>query len=169
MALIGYTIDMTNAKLQVKKFLNKLKIPYRWTEHAAVFTVEESLELIEDKEPVKSLFLKGKDGQFFLVIISGAKRLNTKDLAGKLGSKKLSFAKSEDLKKFLGVEPGSASLFGLIYDPENRVKLVIETRLLSVKELGFHPNDNTATVYIKPSDLKKIAQNLDHDINFIEL
>ncbi len=61
-------------KLRVKKLLEELGLPYRWVEHEAVYTVEASLRLIEDKEPIKNLLLQDKSGHYFLVIMSGAKK-----------------------------------------------------------------------------------------------
>jgi Ala-tRNA(Pro) deacylase len=156
-------------KLEVKSLLKDLGIPYRWVDHHAVYTVEESLKQIEDKEPIKNLLLQDKSGRYFLVIMSGEKRLDMKNLATKLNSRKLQFANAERLKDCLGVEPGAVSLFGLMNDEESKVTLVIEGRLLSVDELGFHPNDNTATLFIDPRHFKTIAMKLGHEMIVVDL
>lgn len=156
-------------KSEVKSLLKDLEIPYRWVDHDAVYTLEESLKLIEDKEPIKNLLLQDKSGKYFLVIMSGRKRLDMKSLAIKLNSRELRFANAEKLKDCLGVEPGAVSLFGLMNDKENKVNLVIEGRLLNVDELGFHPNDNTATLFIDPRHFKTIATRLDHGMIVVDL
>lgn len=156
-------------KTQIKHFLDDVGIPYRWVDHAAVYTVEESLKLIDDKEPIKNLLLQDKSGQYFLVIMSGANRLDTKDLAKKLNTNKLRFATARDLKELMGVEPGSVSLFGLLNDTNSQVRLVVEGRLLEVQELGFHPNDNTATLFMSPAHLRKVAHRLNHDMILVNL
>lgn len=160
-------------KSKVKNLLENLNIQHRWVEHKAIHTVEDSLEIINSigcKTPIKNLLLQDTSSkQFFLVIMSGEKRLNMKELAGKLNIKKFQFAKSPQLKELMGVEPGSVSLFGLIYDTNNKVKLVIEKQLLDEEELGFPPNDNTATVFISPNEIQKIIDHLDRSVLPIDL
>lgn len=156
-------------KNKVKLFLEGIEIPYRWVDHPAVFTVEDAEKHVEDKHPIKNLFIKNKSGQYYLVIMSGVKRLDTKLLAQKLNSQKLSFASPERLKELLNLTPGSVSLFGLMNDSENKVQLVIERDLLNADELGFHPNDNTATVFVNTKDLNKIVEKLKHSIILIDI
>ena len=63
---------------------------------------------------------------------------------------KLTFASDQRLWKYLGVEPGSVSPFGLINDKEKHVHLFIDEKLSESNRLAFHPNINTAfTGYIK--------------------
>lgn len=156
-------------KYKVKNFLQDLEIPYRWVDHEAVFTVEQSLKQIEDKVPIKNLLLQDKSEKYFLVIMSGEKKLDMKKLAAELDSRKLQFANSEKLRDYLGVEPGSVSLFGLMNDKEGNVSLVVEARLLEVDELGFHPNDNTATLFVRPCHLQTIATRLEHEMIVVTL
>lgn len=154
--------------MDTENVLNKLEISFRRVNHPAVFTVEESNLYITDKHPIKNLFLQDKIGQHFLVIMSGLKRLDLKELANKIGSKKLQFAKPEDMRNLLGVTPGAVSLFGIINDKQNQVKIVVENDVTRIKEIGFHPNDNTATVFFDPRFLNKIAQELGHEIVFFD-
>lgn len=155
--------------MDTENLLNKLKIPFRRVDHQAVFTVEESNLYLTDNHPIKNLLLQDKSGQFILVIMSGLKRLDLKELTNKIGSKKLQFAKPEDMKSLLGVAPGSVSLFGIINDKNNQVKIVIENDVTKLKEVSFHPNDNTATVFFDPIYLNLIAQELKHEIVLVKL
>lgn len=78
---------------EIVRILNNLGVKYRKIEHPAVFTVEESIKLVEGKKPIKSLMLQEKGaGRIVLVIMSGDKRLDLKSLKDQLQSKKLQFA-----------------------------------------------------------------------------
>ena len=54
----------------------------------------------------------------------------------------LSFASEEDLMKLLGLTAGSVTPLGVLNDEERKV--------------GVHPNDNTATVWLKAEDLVRL-------------
>jgi Ala-tRNA(Pro) deacylase len=156
-------------KTTIKEFLDELAIPYKWVDHEAVYTVAQSLGVLDEKTPVKNLLLQNKLGDYFLIIMPGAERLDMKLLAQKLNTSKLRFASADDLMQLLGVTPGSVSLFGLLHDTNNQVQLVIERSLLEADELGFHPNDNTATIFISPANLGHIAHRLDHTVRSVSL
>ena len=74
-------------------------IAFRVVEHHAVFTVDESRELNASLPGAhtKNLFLKDNGGQFWLVTVPGEIRVDLKSLPAAIGSKRLSFAKAEDL------------------------------------------------------------------------
>ena len=78
------------------------------------------------------------------------------DLEHKLKQGKLSFASEQRMEKWLGVSPGSVSLFGLINDTEKHVKLFLDQDLVEASKLSFHPNENSASVVISKDDAMKI-------------
>ena len=65
------------------------------------------------------------------------RQLNIKDLEKRLKQGKLTFASDQRLKKYLGVEPGSVSPFGLINDTEKHVHLFIDEKLNEFDRLHF--------------------------------
>jgi Ala-tRNA(Pro) deacylase len=71
--------------------------------------------------------------------------------------------------KYLGVEPGSVSPFGLINDIENHVHLFIDEELKSYTHLAFHPNLNTASLVISKSDFLKFLDYTGNTYEFIKL
>lgn len=150
-------------KNQIIEMLQGLGIEYRWLDHPPVFTVAEAAEHIKEKLPIKNLLLQEKgEGRKILVIMSGDDRLDTKQLAANLGVKKLQFANVEVLKESLGVTPGSVSVFSLINDTSGAVEVVVDTRLMTEDEIGFHPNDNTSTVFVPGNSLGQIIVNTGH-------
>lgn len=156
-------------KQTVIEFLERQHIPYRWVDHPAVFTVAESAGLIEDKTPIKNLLLRSRGGQTFLIIMAGNERLDLKTTAVTLGVKKLHFADSNTMMSSVGVLPGSVSLFGILHPGSKDIEVILDAKLMTGKELGFHPNDNTATLFITPADVEQILRHTGHHYKVINL
>lgn len=157
-------------KQKVLVFLDGVGVKYRVVEHAAVFTVADSAAELgeDDKWPIKNLLLVERKGERkFLVVMAGEQRLDTKLLAQKLDAGKLSFASAEVLEQTLGVKPGSVSIFGLLHAGSSNVEVVFDEALLQADELGFHPNDNTATVFMQPTVVERIISSTGHRIHVL--
>merc|ERR1712166_636879 len=82
----------------------------------------------------------------------------------KVGNGNLRGAQPEVLEATLGVKGGSVCLFAVANDPENKVTLMIDQKLLNDFEyVGFHPMQNDFTTAIKREDVKKIITISKHE------
>lgn len=144
--------------------LSDLGIDARTTNHPAVFTVEESKALRGDLPGVhcKNLFLKDKKGQFWLVVLPEDRDVDMKDLRRRIGSHHLSFCRPEALSEVLGVAPGAVTPFAAINDAAGLVNVVLDKALTDAEAVNFHPLENTATTTIKPADLIRFLEAIDH-------
>ena len=71
----------------------------------------------------------------------------------------MSFASKDDLESILKLIPGAVTPFGLLNDDEKKVKFYIDRGFLSGDGIiGVHPNDNTATVWLRAEDMIKIIE-----------
>ena len=142
------------------KYMGNNGISYKIHEHPAVFTVAESNNIIKNKDyfHTKSLFLRDDKRRFYLVCMPANKRLDIKFLEKVLQVKKLNFGSPEELKLHLNLNPGSVSIFGMIYAKE--VFLIIDKEIWAAPSSGFHPNINTATLEIDHSNLEKFLNSL---------
>jgi Ala-tRNA(Pro) deacylase len=102
---------------------------------------------------VKNLFFKDAGGQLWLVVVPGDPRMDTKAMAGLIGSKRLSFGSADLLRAVLAVEPGAVTPLALINDTERRVRAVLHAGLAHETFVLVHPLINTATVQIPPAEL----------------
>jgi len=119
---------------------------------------------------VKNLFVRDdKKTRYFLIVLPKSKKANLKEIRNKLSSRRLSFASEEDLKKYMGLNKGSVSPFGILNDTDCRVEVVMDESILSFKRVGVHPNDNTATVWISPKDLESIIKDHGNSIRYINI
>ncbi len=152
--------------------LAKLDIPYEYHEHPPLATIEEAIEHWKDYNSgrCKNIFFRNHKGnRHYLVILEHLATLDIHDLEKRLRQGKLTFASDQRLKKYLGVEPGSVSPFGLINDPEKHVHLFIDEKLNGYDRLAFHPNVNTASIVISKSDFLKFLGYCGNTYEFIRL
>ena len=139
--------------------------------HRPVFTVEESRDL-RGKLPgvhCKSLFMKDKKGVLWLAVVLEDRRLDLKALGGLIGSARLSFASPDRLMEYLGVAPGSVTPFALINDRECRVRLVLDSEIVTAEIANFHPLSNDATTAIQPGDLMRFIAQCGHRPRIVDL
>lgn len=155
---------------RVLERLNALGIYYELEEHEAVFTIEAIISLGLNKKgmiPV-NLFLRDANGKrHFLVIHDGEIHTDLKKLREQIGCTRLSFGSDERLMKHLGLTKGSVSPFGLINNANHDVEVVIDAGIKNQSVLGFHPNTNTATVYISYDDFMKFIKDCGNPVKFV--
>jgi hypothetical protein len=90
-------------------------------------------------------------------------RANRNKLSKQIGSSRLSFATAEDLEQLLGVQPGSASVLGLLNDKEHRVILVLDRAVAESRWFGCHPCRNTSSLRLRTEDvLEKFLPHTGH-------
>lgn len=127
------------------------------TEHKAVYNMAElaDITLPYPSADAKNLFVRDdKKRSYYLITVQGDKRVNLKAFKQQHGTRSLSFASAEDLLALLGLEPGSVTPLGLLHDSSHKVQLYLDEAFLAEPGLiGVHPNDNTATVWLKTQDL----------------
>jgi Ala-tRNA(Pro) deacylase len=152
--------------------LENLDIRFEYHEHPPLATIEDAKIHWRDYKSgrCKNIFFRNHKGdKHYLVILEHLRQLNIHDLEKRLKQGKLSFASDQRLKKYLGVEPGSVSPFGLINDKEQNVHLFIDEKLNESERLAFHPNINTASLVILKSDLLKFLAHTGTGFEFIRL
>ena len=136
--------------MDIRDFLHSQGITYQWFDHPAVFTCEESAKLPSlPGANTKNLFLKEERAErYFLVSVGHEKRVHLRELRRVLGTRPLSFGSAEQMKAHLGVEPGSVTLLGLVYDTEHHVQPIIDESLWNAPAIICHQLTNTASVVI---------------------
>lgn len=145
--------------------LSELKVPFQRFDHPPVFTCEESEKLCQPMPGAhtKQLLMKGKKtGKMLLAIVMHDKRVDTKALGKEFGEQSFSFASPEMLKTLLGVEPGSVTPFGLMFDRDRKVELIIDEDAWNVGQFRFHPLVNTATLIVDQAGLTAFLKHTGH-------
>lgn len=157
----------------VYKTLEMLNISYDRFVHPAMNTIEELNKYNTESDDIvhcKNLFLRNSKGdKHYLVLIEPDKRANTRNLAGQIKSTRLSFASPERLERYLGLDPGSVSPFGLINDRNKDVEVLIDRDLDTRQKITFHPNINTASVTISYEDFQKYIGWCGNKITYVDV
>lgn len=148
--------DCIDNEIAVYDFLDSLNVEYKTLKHPAAFTIEECNK-VRDRinAPVfKNLFLTNKQQtQFYLLILPGDKIFKTKYLSAQINSARLSFAGEEQMVKYLGLKPGSASPMGLLFDKGHAVKVLLDEDIREHTLFACHPCINNASVIMSLRDL----------------
>ncbi|WP_241229892.1 prolyl-tRNA synthetase associated domain-containing protein [Tsuneonella rigui] len=145
--------------------LAALGIPYAAHEHAAVFTVAESRQLDAGfpGAHTKNLFLKDAAGAFWLVTVPAEARVDLKALPQAIGSKRVSFAKPEDMQRLLGITPGSVTPLAMINAAPGSVTVVLEEGLAASERINVHPLRNTGTLGLAGTAVLRLLRHWGHE------
>ena len=142
--------------------LDRLGIEHSTVAHPPLFTVEDGREW-HDRIPglhCKNLFLKDRDGKFWLILMPGDKRAILGLVEKRLGCARLSFGKPEPLLEIMGLTPGSVTPFGLMNDMARRLNVIVDIDLLAAEFVNFHPLHNSASTTLRSIDLMKFIRSL---------
>lgn len=160
-------------ELKVYDLLDELGISYERVDHEALQTIEACQKVDETLgiSICKNLFLCNRQKTaYYLLLLPGYKALKTKELSKQIPTSRLSFALGEDMEEYLNVTPGSATIMGLMFDPENRVQLVIDEELLKEEWFGCHPCINTSSLKLQTEDvIGKYLQAVHHEYLTVNL
>jgi len=153
--------------------LDRLGIPYTGIDHSAAATVEDCIDIEKNLgvEICKNLFLRNQSKtEFYLLVMPGQKRFITKDVSKQIGTSRLSFAEAEYMEEYLNVTPGSVSIFGLMYDRDRKVHLLIDSQIAEAVYIGCHPCINTSSLKIRTADIfEKFLQYTGHEPIIVNL
>lgn len=155
--------------------LAALGIETTTTEHAPVFTVAES-QALRGSLPgghSKNLFLrpaKAGPGPHLLAVLQEDRKLSVNALARAAGAGRVEMAPADDLRRLLGVEPGSVTPFGMVNAPPGAVRILLDAGLLRDHDwVHFHPLVNSLTTAIRPADLLRFLDGLGHRPEVLEM
>lgn len=119
----------------------------------------------------KNLFLQNRQGtEYFLLLIDQDKKFRTAEVSKLIGKARLSFGSQDKLYEYLGVAPGAITPFGLIFDSEQKVTVLIDKALIKMDKVSVHPLVNNATVTLKTADvIGVLMEATGHTPIFIEI
>lgn len=177
-----YNVQLDERAQRVLDYLDAHSIPYTLYTHPEGKTIEEAKRWWRNDGSIhcKNIFLRNHKGnRHYLVCFHCDHDLAIHDLEHRLKEAlvqrglpapgKLSFASPERMMRYLGLEPGSVSPFGLINDEEHHVHLFLDESLQHAASLSFHPNDCRGTVVIAHDDFEKYLACVSNTYEYIQL
>lgn len=142
-------------KNRVYAFLDSIGVKYDREAHAPAFHMDDCVEISDRMNAAhcKNYFLTTKSKKVYcLCLVRPEVRFKTSDVSKQAGTPRLSFADEAAMEELLKVHPGSVSPMGLIFDEENRVRLLVDSALRDAERIAFHPCDNTETLVVSSDD-----------------
>ena len=160
-------------KQEIYDFIKNKNIWYEITEHKAVFNMDElsKIEIPYPEYDAKNLFVRDdKKRNYYLITVKENKRVDLKKFRNDNNTRPLSFASKQDLMSIMNLISGSVTPLGLLNDNELKVIFYLDKEFLNGKQIiGIHPNDNTATLWLKVTDLIDIIREHGNQVNVVEL
>ncbi len=144
-----------NLEEKIRIELDEKNIPYEIFEHEPVYTnpaMAEALQ-VSESETVKSLVLKTKEGQMIVLVLPGNKKVDWKQAAAGAKTKKVSFAKPEEVSQAVGCEVGCVPPFGHL----SSLPIYMDPDLIKKNFVYFNPGVHDKSFKIKAWDLKKLC------------
>lgn len=155
-------------KAAVYDFLNDQEIEYEVTDHKAVYDMAElaEIDLPYPEADAKNLFIRDdKKRQYYLISVQGDKRVDLKAFRDQFNTRRLSFGSDKDLLALMGLTPGAVSPLGLLNDHNLKIAYYLDRQLVADDHLiGVHPNENTATIWLKGQDLVDLIEANGHSV-----
>lgn len=149
-------------KEQIYRYLKQKNIWYEITKHKAVYNMKDlqDVDLPYPEGDAKNLFVRDdKKRNYYLITVKGTKKVDLKEFRHQNNTRPLSFVNEKELLELLNLKPGSVTPLGLLNDKEHKVEFFIDNELLEEPGIiGVHPNENTATVWLKTRNLITILK-----------
>ena len=159
-------------KQEIYDLLNRSGVTFEAVEHKAVCNMAQlsEIEMPWPEAEAKNLFVRDdKKQRYILITVKGEKRVDLKAFRRAHQMRPLSFATAEELMDKLGLIPGAVTPLGLLNDREHKVTFWLDKSFLEGSGLiGVHPNDNTATVWLKTQDLLRLLEENGTQITLFE-
>lgn len=160
-------------KQEIYAFLDSRNIWYEITEHKAVYNMAElsQIDIPYPEDDAKNLFVRDdKKQNYYLITVKGSKRVDLKEFRKNNNTRPLSFASPEELMTMMELIPGAVTPLGLLNDTDCKVQFFIDHEFMDSSGLiGVHPNDNTATVWLKAEDLVAIIKEHGNQVRSIQI
>jgi Ala-tRNA(Pro) deacylase len=140
-------------------------------DHPPVFTCEEADRLVPAAAravQTKNLFLRNKKGdRHWLLVTDCNKPVDLKALGPVIGAEHLSLGSPDRLQRFLGLTPGSVTVFGLLNDPDHAVGLLVDEEINGLGAWRCHPMINSATLVVPRDGITRFLELTGHPARII--
>ncbi|MBR5315329.1 MAG: YbaK/EbsC family protein [Firmicutes bacterium] len=146
--------------------LKNCEISYDIYHHEPVLDYEKAAEIRErfgfTGTESKSLFLKGKSGNYYVFVTKEGEKLDAKAVKN-LVEEKVSICCGEEMTATIHCTPGCVAPFG--YEAE--ISLVVDKSIFTEENLIFSPGVPETTMVIKGQDFKVLLEKVENKIYYL--
>jgi Ala-tRNA(Pro) deacylase len=147
---------MSAVEEKIIGILEEHKINYEIFEHEPVYTnptMAAALK-VSESETVKSLVLMTREKEMVVLVLPGDKKVDWKKAASGIGTKKVAFAKPEEVLEKVGCEVGCVPPFGQLVS----LPIYMDPDIAKKEYVYFNPGVHHKSYKIKSWDLKKLCK-----------
>jgi Ala-tRNA(Pro) deacylase len=147
--------EMMTPEEKITRILQENKIAYEVFEHEPVYTnpaMAVALK-VSESETVKSLVLVTKEKEMVVLVLPGDMKVDWKRAAAGIGTKKVAFAKPEEVSEKVGCEVGCVPPFGQL----TALPIYMDPDITKKEFVYFNPGVHHKSYKIKSWDLKKLC------------
>lgn len=167
------TDERGTLETKVYEKFTDLGIAFERVDNDSISTMEECEEVgkVLGTDVCKTILACTRNkSEYYLIVLPGDKRFESKVASKAVGSSRLSFASSEDMEAFLGTTPGNASPLSVVNDEAGRVKIAVDRDLADSEFIACNVGVNTTHIRFKTKELlDKYLPAADHEAMIIEL
>ncbi|MBI5578136.1 MAG: YbaK/EbsC family protein [Deltaproteobacteria bacterium] len=147
---------MSAVEEKIIGILKEQQIDYQVFEHEPVYTNPTMAAAlgVSESETVKSLVLLTREKQMVVLVLPGDKKVDWKKAAAGIGTKKVSFAKPEEVLEKVGCEVGCVPPFGQ-WVP---LPIYLDPDITQKEFVYFNPGVHHKSYKVRSRDLKKLCQ-----------
>ena len=141
---------------KIIRILDETATAYEVFEHEPVYTnptMAAALK-VSEAETVKSLVLVTKEKQMVVLVLPGDKKVDWKKAAAGIGTKKVAFAKPEEVLEKVGCEVGCVPPFGQLTE----LPIFMDPDIAKKEHVYFNPGVHHKSYKVKSWDLKKLCK-----------
>jgi Ala-tRNA(Pro) deacylase len=147
---------MSAVEEKIIGILKQHEIPYEVFEHEPVYTNPTMAAAlgVSEAETVKSLVLMTREKAMVVLVLPGDKKVDWKKAAQGIGTKKVAFAKPEEVLEKVGCEVGCVPPFGQLVS----LPIFMDPDITKKEFVYFNPGVHHKSYKVKSWDLKKLCK-----------
>jgi len=121
-------------------------------EHEPVFTSEQAaaVRATPAEAGAKALLVKAVDDRYHLLVIAGSRRVDNARLRDVLGTRRVRFARADELLEVTGRRPGAPPPFGQLFG----LRVLLDRSLQTAPEVAFNAGSHTVSVVMSGEDFR---------------
>ncbi len=134
---------------KLKSFLDENHVSYEYKEHEEVRTSEEAAKARGEDIRIgaKAMILKADD-KFIMLVLSAAKKIDSKKVKQMLGAESLRFATPEEVTQLTDCVPGGVPPFANIFG----LDLIVDKTIPMNEFMAFNAGERTKSLKLKTKD-----------------
>jgi Ala-tRNA(Pro) deacylase len=147
---------MSAVEEKIIGILKQQEVPYEVFEHEPVYTnpaMAAALK-VSEAQTVKSLVLTTREKAMVVLVLPGDRKVDWKKAAAGIGTKKVSFAKPEEVLAKVGCEVGCVPPFGQLAE----LPVFMDADITRQEYVYFNPGVHHKSYRIKSWDLKRLCR-----------